>query len=235
MIFRQLFEPISSAYTYLIACNETREAALIDPVLETVDRDLALLRELGLALKYTLETHIHADHVTGADRLRDATGSKVAVPQESGARQVDVAVRESELIAVGTLRLDPLYVPGHTDDHHAYFLHSPDSTRVFTGDALMIDGCGRTDFQNGDAATLYRSVHEKLFTLPDDTLVYPGHDYQQRRVSCIGQERARNPRLGGGKTLEEFVAIMDGLNLPRPKKMDVAVPANRECGEVQSA
>jgi glyoxylase-like metal-dependent hydrolase (beta-lactamase superfamily II) len=235
MIFRQLFEPISSAYTYLIACNETREAALIDPVLETVDRDLALLRELGLALKYTLETHIHADHVTGADRLRDATGSKVAVPQESGARQVDVAVRESEPIAVGTLRLDPLYVPGHTDDHHAYFLHSPDSTRVFTGDALMIDGCGRTDFQNGDAATLYRSVHEKLFTLPDDTLVYPGHDYQQRRVSSIGQERARNPRLGGGKTLEEFVAIMDGLNLPRPKKMDVAVPANRECGEVQSA
>ena len=235
MIFRQLFEPISSAYTYLIGCDETREAALIDPVLETVDRDLALLRELGLALKYTLETHIHADHVTGADRLRDATGSKVAVPQESGARQVDVAVREGEPIMVGTLSLDPLYVPGHTDDHHAYLLRGNDALRVFTGDALMIDGCGRTDFQNGDAATLYRSVHDKLFTLPDDTLVYPGHDYQQRRVSSVGQERARNPRLGGGRTLDEFVAIMDGLNLPRPKKMDIAVPANRECGEVQGA
>ena len=235
MIFRQLFEPISSAYTYLIGCDETREAALIDPVLETVDRDLALLRELGLALKYTLETHIHADHVTGADRLRDATGSKVAVPQESGARQVDVAVREGEPIMVGTLSLDPLYVPGHTDDHHAYLLRGNDALRVFTGDALMIDGCGRTDFQNGDAATLYRSVHDKLFTLPDDTLVYPGHDYQQRRVSSVGQERARNPRLGGGRTLDEFVAIMGGLNLPRPKKMDVAVHANRECGDAQIA
>ena len=151
MIFRQLFEPISSAYTYLIGCDETREAALIDPVLETVDRDLALLRELGLALKYTLETHIHADHVTGADRLRDATGSKVAVPQESGARQVDVAVREGEPIMVGTLSLDPLYVPGHTDDHHAYLLRGNDALRVFTGDALMIAGCGRTDCQNGDS------------------------------------------------------------------------------------
>jgi sulfur dioxygenase len=235
MIFRQLFEPISSAYTYLVACDETREAALIDPVLETVDRDLALLRELGLALEYTLETHIHADHVTGADRLRDATGSKVAVPLESGARQVDVAVREGEPIPVGKVILEPIYTPGHTDDHHAYLLRGHDALRVFTGDALMIDGCGRTDFQNGDAATLYRSVHEKLFGLPDDTLVYPGHDYQQRRVSSIGQERARNPRLGGGRTVEEFVAIMDGLNLPRPKKMDVAVPANRECGDAEIA
>ena len=235
MIFRQLFEPESSTYTYLIACEETREAALVDPVLETVDRDLALLKELGLALKYTVETHIHADHVTGADRLRDATGSKAAVPEKSGARHADIAIREGEPIGIGKLRLEPLYVPGHTDDHHAYLLRSSDGARVFTGDALMIDGCGRTDFQNGDAATLYRSVHEKLFTLPDETLVYPGHDYQQRFVSSIGQEKARNPRLGGGKSLEEFVAIMKSLNLPRPKKIDVAVPANRECGEVQSA
>jgi glyoxylase-like metal-dependent hydrolase (beta-lactamase superfamily II) len=146
-----------------------------------------------------------------------------------------LAVREGEAIAIGELRLEPLYTPGHTNDHHAYLLRDGDSARVFTGDALMIDGCGRTDFQNGDAATLYRSVHDKLFALPDETLVYPGHDYQQRRVSSIGQERARNPRLGGGKTIEEFVAIMEGLNLPRPKKMDIAVPANLECGEVQSA
>ena len=235
MIFRQLFEPQASAYTYLIACERSREAALIDPVLETVDRDLALIRELGLTLTYTLETHIHADHVTGADRLRDATGSKACVPEKSGANHVDVPLREGEVLALGDLPIEPLYTPGHTDDHHCYLIAGADGDRVFTGDALMIDGCGRTDFQNGDAATLYRSVHDKIFTLPDDTLVYPGHDYQQRRVSSVGQERARNPRLGGGKTIEEFVAIMDGLNLPRPKRMDVAVPANRECGEVQIA
>jgi len=235
MIFRQLFEPQSSAYTYLVACEDTREAVLIDPVLETVERDLALLQQLKLTLKYTLETHIHADHVTGAARLREATGSKAGVPENSGAGHVDVPIREGEPIAIGRLSLEPLATPGHTDDHHAYLLGAADGFRVFTGDALMIDGCGRTDFQNGDAATLYRSVHGKLFTLSDDTLVYPGHDYQQRRVSSIGQEKARNPRLGGGKTIDEFVAIMDGLDLPRPKKMDVAVPANRECGEVQSA
>ena len=235
MIFRQLFEPQSSTYTYLIACGQTREAALIDPVAETIERDLHLLDELRLTLKYTVETHIHADHVTGAARLRDATGCKAAVPERSACAHADLAVREGEPIHVGALRLDPLYTPGHTDDHHAYLLNGAEGLRLFTGDVLMIDGCGRTDFQNGDAATLYRSVHEKIFSQPDDTLVYPGHDYQQRRVSSVGQERARNPRLGGGKSVDEFVAIMAALNLPRPGKMDIAVPANRECGEVQSA
>jgi glyoxylase-like metal-dependent hydrolase (beta-lactamase superfamily II) len=235
MIFRQLFEQSSSTYSYLVACAETREAALIDPVLETAERDLALLHELGLTLRYTLETHVHADHVTGAARLRDATGCKVAVPEESRAEQADVAVRDGEPIRVGSLAIEPLATPGHTDDHHAYLLRSGDGARLFTGDALLIDGCGRTDFQGGDAATLYRSVHDKIFSLPDDTLVYPGHDYQQRRVSSVGQERARNARLGGGKTLEEFVAIMNGLDLPRPKKMDVAVPANRRCGRTVDA
>ena len=235
MIFRQLFEPVSSTYTYLVACSETREAVLIDPVLEAVDRDLALLKELGLTLKYTIETHIHADHVTSAARLRDETGSRAAVPEKSGAAHVDLPVREGEPIRVGNLGLEPLYTPGHTDDHHAYLLRGDGGYRIFTGDALMIDGCGRTDFQNGDPATLYRSVHGKIFSLPGDTLVYPGHDYQQRFVSSVGQERARNPRLGGGKSIDEFIAIMAGLNLPRPKKMDVAVPANRECGEIQVA
>ena len=235
MIFHQLFEPVSSTFTYLIGCEKTREAALIDPVVETVERDLALLGELGLTLKYTIETHIHADHVTGAARLREATGSKAAVPEKSLAAHADVQVREGHLINVGTLEVEPLYVPGHTDDHHAYLLRSDGAWRVFTGDALMIDGCGRTDFQNGDAATLYRSVHGKIFSLPGETLIYPGHDYQKRFVSSVAQELARNPRLGGGKTMQEFVAIMEGLNLPRPKKMDVAVPANRECGEIQTA
>ena len=232
MIFRQLFEPQASAYTYLLACEESGEAVLIDPVLETVERDLALLAELQLSLRYTIETHLHADHVTGASVLKERTGCKAAVPERSMARHVDLPVRDGEPIRVGGLELQPLYTPGHTDDHFAYYLVQPRAPRVFTGDALLIDGCGRTDFQNGDAATLYRSVHTRLFTLSDETLVYPGHDYQQRRVSSIGQERDRNSRLGGGRTLEEFVAIMAALNLPRPKNMDVAVPANRECGQV---
>ena len=232
MLFRQLFEPQSSAYTYLIGCEDSSEALLIDPVLETVERDLKLLSELHLTLRYTVETHIHADHVTGAARLRERTGCSCAIPDRSGASHVDLPVREGEAIRIGSLELQPLYTPGHTDDHHSYFLQNSDGGRVFTGDALLIDGCGRTDFQNGDAAILYRSVHEKIFSLPADTLVYPGHDYQQRHVSSVGQERERNPRLGGGKSLDEFVAIMAGLNLPRPKKMDFAVPANRECGQV---
>lgn len=231
MIFRQLFEPQSSAYTYLIACGGSRDALLIDPVIETVERDLQLLGELGLTLRYTVETHIHADHVTGASRLREVTGCKCALPEKSSAERADLAVREGEPLRCGGLSLEPLYTPGHTDDHHSYFLEADGAARVFTGDALLIDGCGRTDFQNGDAATLYRSVHEKIFSLPDDTLVYPGHDYQERRVSTVAQERARNPRLGGGRSVEEFVQIMTGLNLPRPKKMDVAVPANRGCGQ----
>jgi len=232
MLFRQLFEPQSSAYTYLIACEQTRVAALIDPVRETVERDLELLESLGLTLRLTIETHIHADHVTGASRLRQRTGCKCAVPERSGAEHVDVPVREGEPIPIGGLNVQPLYTPGHTDDHYSYLLESRDGGRVFTGDALLIDGCGRTDFQNGDSATLYRSVHEKIFSLPPDTLVYPGHDYQQRYVSSVGQEHARNPRLGGGRSLEEFVALMAALNLPRPKNMDVALPANRECGQL---
>jgi len=232
MLFRQLFEPQSSAYTYLIACEQTRVAALIDPVRETVERDLELLESLDLTLRLTIETHIHADHVTGASRLRQRTGCKCAVPERSGAEHVDVPVREGEPIPIGGLNVQPLYTPGHTDDHYSYLLESRDGGRVFTGDALLIDGCGRTDFQNGDSATLYRSVHDKIFSLPPDTLVYPGHDYQQRYVSSVGQERARNPRLGGGRSLEEFVALMAALNLPRPKNMDVALPANRECGQL---
>ncbi len=230
MLFHQLFEPASSAYTYLLGCEETGTAALIDPVLETVERDLAILRDLGLTLALTLETHIHADHITGAGRLRALTGSKAGFPAPSAAEFVDFTISEGEAVRIGGIELRPLYTPGHTDDHHAYLIENAGEARIFTGDALLIEGCGRTDFQNGDATVLYRSVHDKIFGLPDETLVYPAHDYNQRQVSSVGQEKARNPRLGGGKTIEEFVAIMSGLNLPRPKKMDVAVPANRQCG-----
>ena len=232
MIFRQLFEPGSSTYTYLIACRQTGAALLIDPVLEAVERDLDLIQKLGLTLTCTVETHIHADHVTGAGRLRALIGSKAGFPEASGADFVDFTIREGTPVSVGQTELRPLFTPGHTDDHHAYFLESGEVGRVFTGDALLIEGCGRTDFQNGDSGTLYRSVHEKIFSLPQETLVYPAHDYNQRHVSSVAQELQRNPRLGGGKTVDEFVAIMAGLNLPRPKKMDVAVPANRACGDV---
>jgi sulfur dioxygenase len=232
MLFQQLFEPQSSTYTYLIGCAETGEAALIDPVLESAERDLAEIEALGLSLRFTIETHIHADHVTGASALRERTGCRCAVPAKSGAERTDVAVRDGEPIRIGRFELHPLYTPGHTDDHHCYLVDDGGAGRVFTGDALLIDGCGRTDFQNGDSATLYNSVRDKIFSLPPDTLVYPGHDYNQRHVSSIGQERERNPRLGGGRTVEEFTAIMAALDLAPPKKIDIAVPANRRCGQL---
>ena len=228
MIFRQLFEPESSTYTYLLGCPASRAAILIDPVLETVDRDLALLGELGLTLAWSVETHIHADHVTGAAALRQATGCRIAVPGE--VEGADRRVREGEPIEAGKVRLEPLHTPGHTEESHCYLADADGLLWLFTGDTLLIDGCGRTDFQGGDAATLHASVTGKLFALPDETLVYPGHDYQLRRVSCIGQERSRNARLGGDRCCEEFTEIMAGLDLPRPKKIDVAVPANRRCG-----
>jgi glyoxylase-like metal-dependent hydrolase (beta-lactamase superfamily II) len=231
MLFRQLFEPQSSTYTYLVGCADTGEAVLIDPVLETAERDLAELAALRLSLRFTIETHIHADHVTGASALRERTGCRCAVPELSGAEHADVAVREGEAIRFGTVDIHPLHTPGHTDDHHCYFVEDREGGRIFTGDALLIDGCGRTDFQNGNSATLYASVHEKIFSLAPDTLVYPGHDYNRRHVSSVVQERERNPRLGGGKTVEEFIAIMAALNLPPPKNIDIAVPANRRCGQ----
>jgi sulfur dioxygenase len=230
MLFRQLFDPASSTYTYLLACSETGAAALIDPVAEMVERDLQVLDELGLRLAYTLDTHVHADHVTGAAALRAATDCRTAGPAMDEIPCRDVGLREGEALQVGTIDIHPLFTPGHTDTHHSYLVDTGSHKMVFTGDGLMIDGCGRTDFQSGDAATLYRSIHGKLFTLPDETLVYPGHDYNGRQVSTIGQEKRRNPRLAG-KSEAEFVAIMAGLNLAYPQKIDVAVPGNLHCGE----
>lgn len=226
MLFRQLFEPLSSSLTYLVGCEDERAGILIDPVLNSIDRDLALLESLGLTLAFTLETHIHADHITGALQLKERTGSRIAAPALDGLACVDVGVVEGSPLRIGRLELHPLHTPGHTDGHFAYTMHD----RVFTGDALLIDGCGRTDFQNGSARALYRSVHEKLFSLPDDFLVYPGHDYNDRRVSTIAQEKLRNARLGAGRTLEEFERIMAELRLPYPKFIDYALPGNQRCG-----
>lgn len=225
-IFRQLFEPLSSTYTYLIGCPTSGLALLIDPVVNSIERDLAELQRLGLALAYTLDTHIHADHITGALHLKQRLGSRIAAPAIDRLPCTDVGVVEGVPLHVGGLTIHPLHTPGHTDGHFAYRL----GERVFTGDALLIDGCGRTDFQGGSASALYHSVHHKLFTLPDEQLVYPGHDYHGRQVSSIGQEKARNPRLGGQRSLAEFEQLMAELKLPYPKFIDHAVPGNRLCG-----
>lgn len=226
MIFRQLFEPLSSTYTYLLGCEETGQAILIDPVIASMERDLAEINRLGLKLAYSVDTHIHADHITAALHLKQKVGSKIAAPAHDRLPCTDVGVEEGKPFQVGSISLQPLHTPGHTDGHFAYLF----GDRVFTGDALLIEGCGRTDFQNGDADALFKSVREKLFTLPDDTIVYPAHDYKDRFVSTIAQEKKRNPRLGGDKTLEEFREIMAYLNLPYPKFIDYAVPGNKQCG-----
>jgi len=226
MIFKQLFEPVSSTYTYLLGCEETGRALLIDPVLPTWERDLAEVNTLGLTLAYTVETHIHADHITSAKKFKEISGSRIAGPALDTLPCTDVGIIDGVPFKMGSIELAPIHTPGHTDNHFAY----AHAGRLYTGDALLIEACGRTDFQSGDPAALYHSVRGKLFAYDDDTLVYPGHDYEQRRISSIGQEKARNPRLGGERTLEEFVALLNGLNLPCPKFIDFAVPGNRECG-----
>lgn len=226
MIFRQLFEPLSSTYTYLLGCEQTGQALLIDPVVNTIDRDLALLQQLGLRLAWTVETHIHADHITGARHLRERVGSRIAVAAMDGLPCADLGLQDGVPLAMGEVTLRPIHTPGHTAHHLAF----EGAGRLFTGDALLIEGCGRTDFQGGSAAELYRSIHQHLFSHPDETLVYPGHDYQGRQVSSIGQEKARNPRLGQGRSQAEFEALMAALGLPYPKFIDHAVPGNRDCG-----
>jgi glyoxylase-like metal-dependent hydrolase (beta-lactamase superfamily II) len=209
-----------------LGCEDTGLAVLIDPVIVSMDRDLAEISRLGLTLAYSLDTHIHADHITAALALKDKVGSKIAAPAFDRLPCADVGIEEGTLFKVGSIELQPLHTPGHTAGHFAYLL----GDRLLSGDALLIEGCGRTDFQNGDADALYASVTEKLFSLPDDTLVYPAHDYEGRRVSCIAQEKKRNPRLGQQRTLEQFRHIMANLNLPYPKFIDFAVPGNLQCG-----
>ncbi|MCE3270786.1 MAG: fold metallo-hydrolase [Ramlibacter sp.] len=226
MIFRQLLEPVSSTYTYVLGCPETGEAILVDPVVNSMDRDLQVLQGLGLRLAYTLDTHIHADHITAALELKKRTGSRIAAPAFDRLPCADLGIEEGRPLRVGSMTIEGLHTPGHTDGHFSYV----SAARVFTGDALLIDGCGRTDFQNGDSAALYRSVTQKLFALDDETLVYPAHDYTGRHVSSIAQEKARNPRLGAGKSVAEFQRIMANLDLPYPKFIDYAVPGNRGCG-----
>lgn len=231
MIFRQLFEKDTSTYTYLLGCDRTRRAVLIDPVASEVDTYIRLLQELELQLLYTLETHVHADHITGSGLLREKLGSKSVVHRDAGAMCADLLVTDGVRLQIGDIEIEVRHTPGHTSGCVSYVL----SDRVFTGDALLIGGCGRTDFQQGNAGQLYDSIHHQLFSLPPDTLVYPGHDYQGNTVSTIKQEMAKNPRLGEGKSRKAFVEIMDHLNLAYPKYIDQALPANQACGRPNAA
>ncbi len=226
MLFRQLFDPETSTYTYLIADRATKFAVLVDPVLEQVERDIKLLNELGLTLKYCLETHIHADHITGTAKLRELTGCQGIVPENAQVACADRLMKDKEVLELGTVKIEAIATPGHTDSHNAYLVNG---THLLTGDALLIRGCGRTDFQSGNAEAMYDAITQRLFTLPDETLVYPGHDYRGQTVSTIGEEKQWNPRLAG-RSRSEFVQLMANLNLPQPKKIQEAVPANQRCG-----
>jgi uncharacterized NAD(P)/FAD-binding protein YdhS/glyoxylase-like metal-dependent hydrolase (beta-lactamase superfamily II) len=226
-LFRQLFDPETSSYTYLIADQQTGDAVLVDPVLEQVDRDLQVLNELGLKLRYSLETHLHADHITGAGKLRKQTGAQVIVPKNPAVTQADRSLEGGQTLEIGSIIIEAIATPGHTANHIAYLVNK---THLLTGDALLIRGCGRTDFQGGDPGMLYDVVTQRLFTLPDETLVYPAHDYKGWTVSTIIEEKHQNPRFAD-RTREQFITIMNNLNLSYPKKMKAAVPANEYCGD----
>ncbi|MDH5182647.1 MAG: MBL fold metallo-hydrolase [Gammaproteobacteria bacterium] len=227
MIFRQLFDKDTSTYTYLIADEVSKEAALIDTVREQIDRDVKVIEDLGLTLKYAIETHVHADHVTGAGSLRQVLPStQVVVHAASEAECADILINDGDVLKVGDIEIKALYTPGHTNTCTSYQVDD----MLFTGDALLIGGCGRTDFQAGDAAQLFDSIHEKFFTNPDSTKVYPGHDYNGLTMSTIGEEKANNPRLGNNKPKTDFVDLMDGLKLDMPKRIKESVPGNMKCG-----
>ena len=229
MIFRQLIDGETSTLSYLLADEASREAVLIDCVFEQHLRDLALIRELDLKLLFTLETHVHADHVTGAWLMRQALGSRIAVAAAAGAQGADLELRAGDGLSFGPHRLDVRATPGHTNGCLSFVLQG--ETLAFTGDALLVRGAGRTDFQEGSARDLFRSVREQLFSLPPDCLLYPGHDYSGRTVTTVREERAHNPRLGDGVREQDFVGYMENLGLPHPQRMEAAVPANLRCGE----
>ncbi|MCU0518457.1 MAG: MBL fold metallo-hydrolase [Oscillatoria sp. Prado101] len=228
MLFRQLYDNETSTYTYLIADETTKEAVLVDPVIEQVERDLKLLQELGLTLRYCLETHIHADHITGTGKLRTLTGCQGIVPENASAACADSFIKDGETLRLGDIEIKAIATLGHTDSHMSYLVNV---SHILTGDSLFIRGCGRTDFQSGDPGLMYDGVTQKIFTLPDETLVYPGHDYRGQTVSTIGEEKKYNPRFAGIDRAS-FIQLMNSLNLPDPKKIAEAVPANQRCGNV---
>jgi sulfur dioxygenase len=232
LIFRQLFDPRSSTYTYLLGDRRGGHAVLIDPVFEQVRRDVALIEELGLRLVATLETHVHADHVTGAWLLKKQLGSKIMLAKASAAEGADRFLGADDIVAFGARRLLVRATPGHTDSCLTFVLD--DHSMAFTGDCLLIRGSGRTDFQQGDPAAMYRSVHDQIFTLPEDCLLYPAHDYRGLTVTSVAEERRYNPRLGGDIAIADFIGYMSNMRLAHPKLIDIAVPANSRCGRPEN-
>lgn len=230
MIFRQLYDPISSTYSYLLAERQGGEALIIDPVLDRVTQYLQLVEELDLKLVMALDTHIHADHVTGIGELRSAVDCATAMGEHSKAECVTVRFREGETLKADGIGVKALYTPGHTDDSYSFVMQD----RVFTGDTLLIRGTGRTDFQNGDPGAQYDSLFNKLLVLPEDTLVYPAHDYEGHTCSSIGEEKRHNPRLQV-RSRQAYMDQMNALDLDPPRLIDVAVPANRGCGLTMAA
>jgi sulfur dioxygenase len=224
-MFKQLFDETSSTLTYLLADDKSKLAVIIDPVDRHIEDYIALVKQYGLKLKYALETHVHADHITASGQLRSVLGVQTAVSEHCGAVCADIQLNEGDEIIFGEEVIKVLATPGHTAGSLSFLWRD----KLFTGDALLIKGCGRTDFQGGDAGTLFDSIAKKIFTLPDETLVYPGHDYHGYRVSSVGQEKLINPRLVN-QSRESFIGIMQALDLPKPKLIDTAVPANRHCG-----
>lgn len=225
-IFYQLFENESSTYTYLLADTESKEAIIIDPVFETRERDLKLIEELGLKLKYVLETHVHADHITSSSEIRKRTGALIGLSDAYEMSCPDIRLHEGKELTFGPYKIEVIHTPGHT---HGCLTYKIDNM-IFTGDVLLVRGCGRTDFQQGSSEKLFHSVREKLFKLPDDTIVYPAHDYKGYTKSTIGMEKKFNPRLNLEVGKEKFIDIMTNLNLPYPQKIKEAVPANLQCG-----
>lgn len=231
MIFEQTIDPQSSTFTYLLADEESRQAILIDPVRDRVDEHVARLSELQLELLYSVDTHAHADHVTGSGELRRRLGTKTVVSHRAGASCADIQASDGSIIRFGKHALEVRETPGHTEGCITYVSRDGGETLAFTGDALLINGCGRTDFQEGSATKLYHSVHTKIYSLPDDTIVYPGHDYNGNQRSTVGEEKRTNQRLNSEISEDEFVRLMANLDLPAPKLIHVAVPANQQCGE----
>lgn len=228
-MFKQFYDETSSTLTYLIADMVSKQAVLIDPVAENIGTYLQVISAYNLTLMYSLETHVHADHITGGGKLKSMTMAKTGVSQGCGAEAADIQLQDNDIITFGNESITVIATPGHTIGSVSFKWQD----RVFTGDSLLINGCGRTDFQNGDAGKLYDCITTRLFTLADETLVYPGHDYNSKRVSSIAQEKLSNQRLAN-KSRDEFIQLMANLNLPKPKMIDIAVPANRQCGASES-
>lgn len=231
MLFHQLFEAESSTYTYLLADPKSKEAILIDPVIDTIERDIKLIQEYGFSLKFVCDTHVHADHITAADELRKRLGSRTCVSRHASLPCVDIPLKDGDVISFGPYSMRVIETPGHTNCSTCFYIDG----RLFTGDTLLVRGCGRTDFQNGSSNELFHSVRTKLFSLPPETVVYPGHDYKGQTSTSIAMEKAFNPRLKDGTSEEEFVKIMANLGLPVPKKIHEALPANLACGKRPSA